>query len=175
MVIVFNITGLLKYEKSHFLLFHGCLSLNSNLRSAWLWYLIRPSCWGMRKLTPCAYSCPQLVPWFVLMVIFWLYKYPATCFRLFESETSMPIVIPRSALKRKWSGRLFLTWVVTLPNFEHFWSHYEVGYFLRITLSFATSHVVPNLLIIKLWHCPLGAINLKNVFCERKMEALSFV
>ena len=65
--------------------------------------------------------------------------------------------------------------VVALPNFEHFWSHYQVGYFLRITLSFATSHVVPNLLIIKLWHCPLGAINLKNVFCERKMKVLSFV
>ena len=32
MVIVFNTAGLLKYEKSHFLLFNGYLSLNSNLK-----------------------------------------------------------------------------------------------------------------------------------------------
>ena len=171
---IFNTTGLLGYEKSHFLLFRSYLSLNSNLKSALLWYLIRPSCWGTRKLTPCAYSCLQLVfifvPWFVLMVIFWLYKYPATCLHhlndkhahwysslSFKAQMKCPTILK----------------VVALPNFEHFLSHYQVGYFLRITLSLATSHVVPNLLIIKLWHCPLGAINLKNVFCERKVEALS--
>ena len=115
MVIGLNTTGLLKNEKSHFLLFHGYLSLNSSLKRALLWYLLRPSCWGMRKLTPCAYSCLQLVfilvPWFVLMVIFWLYKYPATCLHLFEWQAyglCMLISIPRSALKCKWSGRLFL-------------------------------------------------------------------
>ena len=58
--------------------------------------------------------------------------------------------------------------VVALPNFEYFEVALKwVTSYLRITvyyteyLSLATSHVVPNLLIINLWPCPLGAINKK--------------
>ena len=146
-------------------MFHGYLSLNSSLKRAWLWYLIRPSCWGMRKLTPCAYSCRlQLVfifvPWLCIntqpLVCIYLNDKYAHCYSSLSFKAQM-----------KWSTILK---VVAPPNFEHFWSHYEVGYFLRITLFFATRHVVPNLLIIKLWHCALGAINLKDVFVKGKWK-----
>ena len=139
MVMVFNTTELLRYEKAH----------SRHL-------LVSAACVYTRS-----------------MVIF---KYPATCLHPFEWQACSLLFLAQP-LKRKWSGRLFkhahcysslsfkaqLKWppilkVVALPNFEHFWSHYKVGYFLRITLFFATSHV-PNLLIIKLWHCPLGTIN----------------
>ena len=170
MVIVLNTTGLLKYEKSHdhFLLFHGYLSLNSSLERAWLWYLIRPSCWGMRKLTPCAYSCLQLV----FMLVPWLYlnTRPLFCIHLNDKHAHWYSSLNFKA-QMKWPTILK---VVALPNFEYFWSHYKVGYFLRITLFFATRHVVPNLLIIKLWHCPLRAINLNKCFLWKENESTFF-
>ena len=127
---------------------YGCL--NSTLKRACLWYLIRPSCWGMRKLTLCAYSC-RLQLLFILARSMVIYKYPATCLHLFEWQACSLLFLAQP-LKGKWSGRLFkhthwysslslaqLKWptilkVVALPNFEYFWNHYKVGYFLRTNL-----------------------------------------
>ena len=69
----------------HFLLFHGYLSLNSSLKRAWLWYFIRPNCWGMRKFTPCAYSCLQLV--FILVPWLYLNTRPLVCIYLNDKHT----------------------------------------------------------------------------------------
>ena len=133
-VIVLNTTGLLKYEKphDHFLLFHGYLSLNSSLKSALLWYLIRPSCWGIRKLTPCSYLCLQLV--FILVPWLYLNTRPLVCIHLNDKHVHCYSSLNFKA-QLKWPTILK---VVALPNFEYFWSHYKVAYFLGITSFFAT-------------------------------------
>ena len=167
MVIVLNTTGLLKYEKSHdhFLLFHGYLSLNSSLERAWLWYLIRPSCWGVRKLTPCAYSCLQVE----FMLVPWLYlnTRPLICIRSHLNDKHDCYSSLNFKAQLKWPTILK---VVALPNFEYFWIHYKVGYFIRITLFF----VVLSQLIIKLRNCPLGAINLKKCLLWKQSKGNFF-
>ena len=65
----------------------------------------QPSCWGMRKITSCAHSCLQRQVKTRSIVI--NFRIPGL---LLESlwMTSMLFVIPRSGLKRKRSGRIFL-------------------------------------------------------------------
>ena len=89
------------------------------IASAWLWHLIRSSCWGMRKLTSCAHSCQSLLKLVPLFVI--NFRIPG---HLLASlwMTSMLFVIPRPGLKRKWSGRIF----VRVHSFD--WPYLEEEY-----------------------------------------------
>ena len=57
------------------------LHIECFIKSAWLWHLIRSSCWGMRKLTSCAHSCQLVVKLVPLLLTL---EYPATYLNLFE-------------------------------------------------------------------------------------------
>ena len=86
-----------------------CILHVKYLETVWLWHLKRPRCWGMRKLTPSADSLCSLVSTARVktrsMVI--NFRIPG---HLLASlwKTSMLFAIPRSCLKRKWSGRIFV-------------------------------------------------------------------
>ena len=75
------------------------------IESSWLWHLIRSSCWGMRKLTSCPYSCLQLQVKTRFIVI--NFRIPGHSLASLWM-TSMLFVIPWSGLKRKRSGRIFI-------------------------------------------------------------------
>jgi len=80
--------------------------------------------------------------------------------------------------------------VNALANFKYFRIYFKIGYFLRISankceylsvartgtwLFYTSIDVVSYPLIINLFPCPLGPINLKNlIFCGLEIKILSF-
>ena len=131
MVMVFNTTELLRYEKAHSL----CLLVSTAAR-----FYTRSIAWPL--------------------VCIYLNDKHVHCYSSLSFKAQM-----------KWPTILK---VVALPNFEYFWSHYKVGYFLRVTLFFVTNYVVPNLLIIKLWHCPLGGYKFKKCLLWKQSKSTFF-
>ena len=73
------------------------------LESAWLRYLIRPSCWDVSGSFPGSFASARVYTSSMVINL----RIPGHLFASLLCMRSLLIVIPRSALKRKWSCQIF--------------------------------------------------------------------
>ena len=110
-------------------------------------------------LTPCAYSC-RLQLLFILVPWLYLNTRPLVCIYLNDKHAHCYFSLSFKA-QMKWPTILKVVALLILSIFE---VTIELDTFLGLQFFFHYSHVVLNLLIITLWHCSLGAINLQKMF-----------